>query len=55
MQRKQHTRFSTLHSEMQLWNELSSLPICYSYVPLGAGFTAIKNSNDDQIRPWIER
>ncbi|MEO6252089.1 MAG: hypothetical protein ABIO79_02190 [Ferruginibacter sp.] len=49
MQQLQHKQFST-------WNEQTSLTIRYCYVPLGTGFAAIKNmSNDDQIRPWIER
>ncbi len=44
------------HKQFTMWNEQSSLPIRYSYVPAGSGFTAIKNmSNDDKKRPWFER
>ncbi len=44
------------HKQFTVWNEQSSLPKRYSYVPVGSGFTAIKNmSNNDKIRPWFER
>jgi hypothetical protein len=56
MQKRQQQRFGILHTLKQLWNEQVSLPIGYCYVPVGTGFTAIKNmSNDDKIRPWFER
>jgi hypothetical protein len=49
MQQLQHKYFT-------MWNEQSSLPIRYSYVPAGSGFTAIGNmSNNDKIRPWFKR
>jgi hypothetical protein len=48
------------HKQFTMRNEQSSLPISYSYVPVGAGFTPDsyrdKNmSSDDKIRPWFER
>jgi len=56
MQRQQHQQFSLVNAGMQLWNELSSLPIRHSYVPAGSGFTMSENkNNDDKIRPWFER
>lgn len=56
MQKGQQKRFRILYMLMQLWNEQVSFPIRYCYVPVGAGFTAIKNmSNDNKTRPWFER
>jgi len=56
MQQLQHKQFATLPAGRQVWSELSSLAIRYSYVPAGSGFTMISNkSNDDKIRPWFER
>ena len=44
------------HKQFTMWNELSSLPIRYCYVPATKGFTAIgKMNNSDKIRPWFER
>ncbi len=44
------------HKQFTMWNELSSLPIRYCYVPATTGFTAIgKMNNSDKIRPWFER
>jgi hypothetical protein len=53
MQQLQHKQFTVQHT-------LSSLAIRYWYVPVGSGFTPDSNrdenmSNDDKIRPWIER
>jgi len=56
MQIRQQQRFSILHTLMQLWNEHTSLPIGYCYVPATRGFAAIGNmSKNDKIRPWFER
>lgn len=55
MQQLQHKQFTTLPAGRQVWNEQSSLPIRYCYVPLGSGFTAIGKMNSDRKRPWIER
>ena len=44
------------HKQFKMWNELSSLPIRYCYVPATTGFATIGNiSNDDKKRPWFER
>ncbi len=43
------------HKQFTMWNEQSSLPIRYCYVPAGSGFTAIDKMNSDKIRPWFER
>jgi hypothetical protein len=55
MQQLKHTQFITVPTGRQVWNERSSLHICRSYVPLGIGFTAKNMSNDNSIRPWMER
>ena len=56
MQTKQRKRFSTLAAGMQLWNERASLTICSANVLATKGFAAIGNiSNDNKIRPWMER
>ena len=56
MQTKQRKRFSILAAGTQLWNEHASLPIRSANVLAKTGFAAIGNiSNDNKIRPWIER
>ena len=55
MQKRQEQLFNTLHTLMQLWNELVSLSIRYCYVPATSVFAGIGKNNSDKIRPWFER
>ena len=60
MQKRQQQRFSTLAALLHTWNEQSSLPIEYCYVPAGIEFAAPDSNlggknNSDKIRPWFER
>ena len=56
MQQLQHIRFTSVPVGTLVWNEQSSLPIRYCYVPAGSGFTAIDSMNkNDKRRPWFER
>ena len=56
MQIKKRKHFITVAAATQLWNAHAALPIRSAKVTARTGFAAVGNiSNDNKIRPWMER